>query len=89
MPRLIVQDFCGWPWKPTGGPVKAENDAWDPDPPWTFRHTLAALVAMERGADPATVETAAHRVVVAVRGLLALAADVAALRLMAARRWSA
>jgi hypothetical protein len=32
MPRLIVQSFCGWPWAPTGGPVKTEEDRLDKDP---------------------------------------------------------
>ncbi len=47
-PRLIVQSFCGWPWQPTGGPVKTEADQLDPDPPRAFRLTFAALVELER-----------------------------------------
>jgi 2-alkyl-3-oxoalkanoate reductase len=46
-PRLVVQSFCGWPWARTGGPVKSEEDALDPDPPKAFRKTLQAIVSME------------------------------------------
>ncbi len=46
-PRLIVQSFCGWPWAPTGGPVKSEDDDWDPDPAPSFRRTFAALRRLE------------------------------------------
>jgi nucleoside-diphosphate-sugar epimerase len=46
-PRLVVQSFCGWPWARTGGPVKSEEDALDPDPPKAFRKTLQAIVNME------------------------------------------
>lgn len=47
-PRLVVQSFCGWPWAPVGGPVKAEDDPWDPDPPRGFRQTFAALQRQEQ-----------------------------------------
>lgn len=47
-PRLVVQSFCGWPWAPTGGPVKTEDDALDPDPAPAFRQTLAAIKELER-----------------------------------------
>jgi nucleoside-diphosphate-sugar epimerase len=45
--RLVVQSFCGWPWARTGGPVKSEEDALDPDPAKAFRKTLQAIVSLE------------------------------------------
>jgi 2-alkyl-3-oxoalkanoate reductase len=45
--RLVVQSFCGWPWARTGGPVKSEEDALDPDPAKAFRNTLQAIVSLE------------------------------------------
>lgn len=47
-PRLVVQSFCGWPWAPTGGPVKTETDPLNPHPAPAFRSTLDALVQQER-----------------------------------------
>jgi nucleoside-diphosphate-sugar epimerase len=46
-PRLVVQSFCGWPWARTGGLVKSEEDALDPEPAKAFRKTLQAIVCME------------------------------------------
>jgi len=46
-PRLVVQSFCGWPSAPVGGPVKTETDPLDRRPPRAFRHTFAALRALE------------------------------------------
>ena len=46
-PRLVVQSFCGWPWARTGGPVKSEEDALDPEPAKAFRKTLQAIVSLE------------------------------------------
>lgn len=46
-PRLVVQSFCGWPWAPTGGPVKSEDDQLDPHPAPAFRRTFAALQQLE------------------------------------------
>ena len=45
--RLVVQSFCGWPWARTGGPVKSEEDALDPEPAKAFRKTLQAIVSLE------------------------------------------
>jgi nucleoside-diphosphate-sugar epimerase len=47
-PRLIAQSFCGWPWQPSGGPVKSEDEPLDPDPPKPFRRTFRAIVQLER-----------------------------------------
>ena len=46
--RLIAQSYAGWPYARTGGPVKAESDALDPDPPAAMRETFAAIVHEER-----------------------------------------
>jgi nucleoside-diphosphate-sugar epimerase len=46
-PRLVVQSFCGWPWARTGGPVKSEEDALEPDPAKAFRRTLEAIIDLE------------------------------------------
>lgn len=45
--RFIVQSFCGWPFAREGGPVKTEEDLLDPDPPPSFRQTLAAIRHLE------------------------------------------
>jgi nucleoside-diphosphate-sugar epimerase len=45
--RFIAQSFCGWPFAREGGPVKTENDPLDPDPPASFRRTLAAIRHLE------------------------------------------
>ena len=45
--RFIAQSFCGWPFAREGGPVKTEEDRLDPNPPASFRKTLAALRSLE------------------------------------------
>jgi 2-alkyl-3-oxoalkanoate reductase len=45
--RLIVQSYAGWPYARTGGPVKTEDDPFDPDPPRHQRASMAALRTME------------------------------------------
>lgn len=45
--RFIAQSFCGWPFAPTGGPVKTEEAPLDPAPPAGFRQTLAAIRHLE------------------------------------------
>ena len=46
-PRIVAQSFAGWPYARTGGPVKTETDAFDPDPPEAMRETLAAIRHLE------------------------------------------
>jgi nucleoside-diphosphate-sugar epimerase len=46
--RFIAQSFCGWPFARVGGPVKSEEDPLDPDPPASFRETLAAIEHLEQ-----------------------------------------
>lgn len=45
--RVIVQSFCGWPYAPTGGPIKTEEDPLDINPPASFRKTLASIKYLE------------------------------------------
>jgi nucleoside-diphosphate-sugar epimerase len=45
--RFIAQSFCGWPFAREGGPVKTEEDPLDPNPPASFRETLAAIRYLE------------------------------------------
>jgi nucleoside-diphosphate-sugar epimerase len=45
--RFIAQSFCGWPFAREGGPVKTEADPLDPNPPATFRKSLAAIRYLE------------------------------------------
>src|SRR5882724_10479217 len=46
--RMVVQSFCGWPYARSGGHVKSEEDALDPDPPAEMRPTLEAIRYMEQ-----------------------------------------
>lgn len=47
-PRLLVQSFCGWPWRIDGAAVKTEGEPLETDPPKSFRSTLRAIVDLER-----------------------------------------
>jgi nucleoside-diphosphate-sugar epimerase len=47
--RFIAQSFCGWPFARTGEPIKSEDDPLDPNPPPSFRKTLAAIQYLEDG----------------------------------------
>ena len=46
--RVLVQSFCGWPFARLGGPVKSEQDPFDPDPPRAIRRTIEALREQEK-----------------------------------------
>jgi nucleoside-diphosphate-sugar epimerase len=46
--RFVAQSFAGWPYAPTGGPVKDESDPLDPDPPEALRETLNAIRRLEQ-----------------------------------------
>src|SRR4051795_9462726 len=48
---VIAQSFAGWPYEPTGGPVKNEDDPLMTNPPKQLRTTFAASGHIER-ADP-------------------------------------
>ena len=45
--RLVAQSFAGWPSARVGGPVKTEEDPFDPDPPAELRHSLDAIRHLE------------------------------------------
>jgi 2-alkyl-3-oxoalkanoate reductase len=45
--RFVAQSFAGWPFAREGGPVKAEEDPLDPNPPVPARQTLAAIRELE------------------------------------------
>ena len=45
--RFVAQSFAGWPFAREGGPVKAEGDPLDPNPPISARQTLAAIKELE------------------------------------------
>src|SRR3954447_2014313 len=47
--RLFVgQSYAGWPYARVGGPVKAEDDPLDQDPPKGVRATIAAIRHLEQ-----------------------------------------
>ncbi len=46
--RVIAQSFTGWPSRPTGGPVKTEDDPFDPHPPASMTQSLRAIQQLER-----------------------------------------
>jgi nucleoside-diphosphate-sugar epimerase len=46
--RFVAQSFAGWPAERRGGPVKTEDDPFDPDPPAAVRTTLEAIAHLER-----------------------------------------
>jgi nucleoside-diphosphate-sugar epimerase len=52
--RFIAQSFCGWPFAREGGPVKTEEDPLDPNPPASFRKSLAAIRYLEEAICKAT-----------------------------------
>jgi nucleoside-diphosphate-sugar epimerase len=41
--RFVAQSFAGWPFAREGGPIKAEEDPLDPNPPMSARQTIAAI----------------------------------------------
>jgi nucleoside-diphosphate-sugar epimerase len=45
--RFVAQSFAGWPFARTGGPVKTETDALDPNPPDGIKETHAAIRYLE------------------------------------------
>jgi nucleoside-diphosphate-sugar epimerase len=45
--RIIAASYTGWPYAPTGGDFKSEDDPLDPDPPAQQRASLAAIKQLE------------------------------------------
>ena len=52
--KFVAQSFAGWPYARIGGPVKAEDDPLDPDPPAAVRTTMDAIRALESMVTSAT-----------------------------------
>jgi nucleoside-diphosphate-sugar epimerase len=46
--RFIAQSFCGWPYERSGGAIKSESEALDPEPPAEQRRSLEAIQHLER-----------------------------------------
>jgi nucleoside-diphosphate-sugar epimerase len=46
--QLVAQSYAGWPYAPQGGPVKTEQDPFDPNPPPQMRRTLDAIRYLEQ-----------------------------------------
>ncbi|HKH07974.1 MAG TPA: NAD(P)-dependent oxidoreductase [Agromyces sp.] len=46
--RFIAQSYAGWPSERTGGPVKSEEDPFDPNPAKESRETLAGIRHVEQ-----------------------------------------
>jgi nucleoside-diphosphate-sugar epimerase len=45
--RFVAQSFTGWPFARTGGPVKSEEEPFDPEPAVEMRETLSAIRHLE------------------------------------------
>src|SRR4051812_13046112 len=45
--RFVAQSYAGWPIARSGGPVKTEDDPFDPSPPDAMRHSLDAIRHLE------------------------------------------
>jgi nucleoside-diphosphate-sugar epimerase len=54
--RFVAQSFTGWPNIREGGPVKAEEDPLDPNPPAAQTESLAAIRILERAVLEAPLE---------------------------------
>lgn len=59
--RFIAQSYTGFSNIRTGGPVKTEDDPFDPSPPAAQRETLAAISYLERAVQAAPMEGIALR----------------------------
>ena len=46
--RFVAQSFTGWPNQPAGGPVKTEDDPFDPHPPASMTQSLRAIQHLEQ-----------------------------------------
>jgi nucleoside-diphosphate-sugar epimerase len=54
--RIVVQSYAGWPNIRSGGPVKTEDDPFDPDPPAAQRASLQAIQYLERAVTSAPLD---------------------------------
>ena len=61
MRRVIVQSYAAWANSMTGGPVKTEDDPFEPDPPKAVRATQEAIKYVERAVASCALEGVALR----------------------------
>jgi len=54
--KFVAQSYTGWPNARSGGPVKTEDDALDPEPARNQRESLAAIHFLERAVMDAPLE---------------------------------
>lgn len=54
--RVIAQSYAGWPAAREGGPVKTEEDPFDPNPPAHQQRSFAAIRYLERAVTSAPLE---------------------------------
>ena len=54
--RFLAQSYAGWPAIRTGGPVKTEQDPFDPDPPAGQRESFRAIRYLEQAVTSAPLE---------------------------------
>ncbi len=54
--RIIAQSYAGFPNIRSGGPVKTEDDPYDPDPPKDMRAALEAIKYLERAVAASPLE---------------------------------
>jgi nucleoside-diphosphate-sugar epimerase len=47
--RFVAQSYAAWPYVRSGGPVKTEEDPFDPKPPREMRESLQAIRHLEQG----------------------------------------
>ena len=59
--RFIAQSFAGWPNARSGGPVKTEDDPFDPQPPKAMQTTLNAIRYLENAVTTAPLQGIALR----------------------------
>jgi nucleoside-diphosphate-sugar epimerase len=59
--RVIVQSYAGWTNTMSGGPVKGEDDPFEPDPPKAVRATQEAIKYLERAVTTSPMEGIALR----------------------------
>jgi 2-alkyl-3-oxoalkanoate reductase len=80
--RFVAQSFTGWTNSRTGGPVKTEDDPFDPEPAKSQRETMAAIQYLER----AVVEAPLTGIVLRYGGFYGPGASESMVELVRARR---
>jgi 2-alkyl-3-oxoalkanoate reductase len=80
--RFVAQSFTGWTNSRTGGPVKTEDDPFDPEPAKSQRETMAAIQYLER----AVVEAPLTGIVLRYGGFYGPGASESMVELVRARK---